>query len=552
MKLITMLGTGSYKNITYDVFGTSHYTCYFPAALAKALNPISVSVLLTNEARERHWNDFRAELKQQGFSSVEPIPIPSGVAENELWEIFNAITDHVDEEEEVIFDITHSYRSIPIIILLSIAFLKVVKNCRLKGLYYGAYDAKISTGDGMEIAPAFDLTPFIVMLDWIQGAYDFKNYGEAGMLADILQKIQKKAILESKGEIPSLGSLGSSILNITRTLKLNRTRELVSALNTFIRILERKDIITDQIGRFAAPMLLLLDHIRESFSSLIEGDFTTQAVNLVAWHVAHGNNLQAISYMRELIVSKTMLELMQMDEKDQYCLEKRQDAEQLLNRLSRQQKSSLLVPRLWSRISQLRNDMNHCGFRQDCAPASGIVNKMERLLAEFTYVVYNRDLWLEILEKQKNSEVRILLSPLGLSPGVLFTVLKVLKPHKLVVVTTRVQEKNIANICGEAGYSGACFVYTVEDPFTSFKQGADFCKKIQAQLERWEVNKADLMVNITGGTTALQFLVQQAAEHFSGIFNCRVTLYAAIDRRARTEQEKEPYVLGEVIALTNN
>lgn len=60
-----------------------------------------------------------------------------------------------------------------------------------------------------------------------------------------------------------------------------------------------------------------------------------------------------------------------------------------------------------------------------------------------------------------------------------------------------------------------------------------------------------VIVNITGGTTAMQYVAQQVAQEYrwGGI---EIELIALIDRRPPAEQVKNPYVPGEIIYLKDN
>jgi hypothetical protein len=46
--------------------------------------------------------------------------------------------------------------------LLAAAFLRSAKGIRLRALLYGAYDAREN-----DVAPVFDLTPFLDLLEWM-------------------------------------------------------------------------------------------------------------------------------------------------------------------------------------------------------------------------------------------------------------------------------------------------------------------------------------------------------------------------------------------------
>src|SRR5215813_14716663 len=118
MKLLSFLGTGNYSQVRY-VWGQHAYdTDLFPEALAVWLMPSQVLMLLTKEAKQhQNWTNLQARLA----GKVEPtaIDIPSGKSEAELWQIFEKLTGCLDEGDEVVFDVTHAFRSLPILTLLA-------------------------------------------------------------------------------------------------------------------------------------------------------------------------------------------------------------------------------------------------------------------------------------------------------------------------------------------------------------------------------------------------------------------------------------------------
>jgi CRISPR-associated DxTHG motif protein len=44
------------------------------------------------------------------------VDIPEGRSEQELWEIFDRVASAVDEGDTILLDITHAFRSIPMIV----------------------------------------------------------------------------------------------------------------------------------------------------------------------------------------------------------------------------------------------------------------------------------------------------------------------------------------------------------------------------------------------------------------------------------------------------
>src|SRR5579875_3871356 len=56
-------------------------------------------------------------------------------AEN-MWEVFGLLADNLDENDDVVFDITHSFRTFPYLTLLAASFLRVARHVNVRHIYY--------------------------------------------------------------------------------------------------------------------------------------------------------------------------------------------------------------------------------------------------------------------------------------------------------------------------------------------------------------------------------------------------------------------------------
>ena len=71
---------------------------------------------------------------------VTRVEIPEGKSEAEIWEIFNIVFGSLEREDEVVFDITHAFRSIPMLAIVILNYAKMMKKVTLSGIYYGAFE----------------------------------------------------------------------------------------------------------------------------------------------------------------------------------------------------------------------------------------------------------------------------------------------------------------------------------------------------------------------------------------------------------------------------
>jgi hypothetical protein len=106
-------------------------------ALCQHYLPDEVILFVTEEAKAKNLPDVTDAL---GSQKVTIIDIPVGKSEAEIWQIFSLVTGAVHPDDEIVFDITHGFRS-SLYALLSIAYLREICPFTLAGVVYGAFDA---------------------------------------------------------------------------------------------------------------------------------------------------------------------------------------------------------------------------------------------------------------------------------------------------------------------------------------------------------------------------------------------------------------------------
>ena len=388
--LLTTLGTTKYTETVY-FFGEQRAdkTCYVAKALCQLFEIDRVVLLLTEEARATHWNCLQDCLP----SHVEKIAraIPEGKTEAETWEIFDVLVDSIEPNTQLLFDITHAFRSIPVLMLLGAALLRKAKNVEIQGLYYGLYR------HGQAETPIIDLTPAIRLLDWLTASDKFISTGSAVELGQLLDRVQRDFYRQQKPgkgdpRPTRLQGFGQAIRDISRSLELVRPVSLQEDLRKLQR--HSTEELAKEAGQFAKPLGLLLQSIQDSYSQLAlpaEKAADPQAqvqkhFQLLRWYVEKRLTTQAILLAREWVVSALCLcegiqnylerEARQGIEHQLGSLIPRE--EQLLGDLpatgsliQHQEQLQSLPPiaahvpdvqqlaKLWSRLSEYRNDVAH-------------------------------------------------------------------------------------------------------------------------------------------------------------------------------------------------
>lgn len=193
-----------------------------------------VKILCTEQSSVNQWCNGQDELllscleklrsqpeyEKICFGSAE-VKMPCGKNKDELWEIFEKLLECVDEGDEVYIDVTHGFRSLPMLMLVAVPYLRLLKKVDVKAITYGAFEAKNADGS----VPVFDLTDFITLMDWTNAARNFVNYGRFDDCRKLLDRANKDILRETRGqdaEASLCREISKSVDDFTRKIEQNR------------------------------------------------------------------------------------------------------------------------------------------------------------------------------------------------------------------------------------------------------------------------------------------------------------------------------------------
>lgn len=395
MKVITFLGVGTYDKVTYVWDNRTHTTELFPEALGIWLQQdmTEMLVLLTEAAKNsRHWKRLQERLA--GKVRLTPQHIPSGQNEKELWQIFDTLTTSLSTGDEIVFDITHAFRSIPILALLAVTFLQTAQDVQMKHLLYGAYDAREKETNR---APVFDLTPFLSLLKWVTATDQFIQTGNGQALAKLVPVDAPQPVQE----------LGANIKAIAESLHLLRP---MGVMDEAAQLSHRIAAATPTIGQTVPPLATLLRSVHDvygRFGLTNPTDYHNHAkaalqqqLQMVEWYYKKGQIVHALSLAREWIPSLLCYHF-GLDPMERTY---REDMELLLiggrvkdhssgkivkesPRLSEWSKvplgRQLQLQSLWTgelNLTSLRNDVLHAGFHKNPKDPSTVVDETTKVI----------------------------------------------------------------------------------------------------------------------------------------------------------------------------
>ena len=378
--ILTSLGTSDYHQVTYEHNGKRCCTNMLPQALAEWFSPTEMIVLLTPEAEtHQNWQCLR-----DAVPCCRPVQIPRGQTEDELWEIFDTITRNVGESGDIIFDITHAFRSLPTLVLLAAAYLKEARSLNLQGILYGAFAAN---ADG--VAPVFDLTPFLSLLEWAVAANRFVETGDCkplgGLLKDTHERLRHACQVPGDGPLPTqLQTCGNRLDDLSRALALARPKDVAESSKMLLGALRSGN---NELTMYARPFTLLADKIGSQFAQFELGDLQAQR-ELIQWYACRTRILETVTLAREWLISWTAWQL-RCEKRERNDVEKAvnafthgdKDVDDLVDAVSLL-RQSLLLKNVWKQVSDLRNDAAHCGFRKNPRPARKLAFKALKVVEQ--------------------------------------------------------------------------------------------------------------------------------------------------------------------------
>jgi hypothetical protein len=139
----------------------------------------------------------------------------------------------------------------------------------------------------------------------------------------------------------------------------------------------------------------------------------------------------------------------------------------------------------------------------------------------------------------------VLFSPLGFNYGVLYSALLLVRPSRVVIVTSKQAIIHLHPALDAAKFFHSKFeaeTHMLDDPFGGFEEGRLLARLLAASAGTQNV------VNLTGGTAVMQDCMHSISDYLRAADKTAREV-AVIDRRDSTEQKKTPLVVGELIEV---
>ena len=384
---LTFLGLTDYKETTYQFNSKLYCTNLFPLAFAEFFQFDQLKVVVTKESKDKHFGKLETQLKNK--LQLEDITVPSGESEKDLWDMFDRIVESIPPESQIVVDVTHGFRSMPILILAICVYLKTILKVQVSQIVYGAFDAR---NKETNVTPVFDLTPFLFLLDWTFAIDKFIKLGDADELSKLLQKAHQTPYRQREPEetdLPKkLKTLANLIDDVTVALNAIRPKE---ATEKTLAMVESMDVVAHEVEKWAKPFSATLNKAKVEYKPIAASEgslFSTIGMkaqfNMVKWYIEKRQFVQAITLAREWIISRVCL----LKDLNPVDMINRENITTMLGQLTHNLKTKQeiggdfkaipinKVAEVWASLVNARNDIDHAGMRAHPCPAKKLIKNI--------------------------------------------------------------------------------------------------------------------------------------------------------------------------------
>lgn len=331
---LSFLGTNKYLKCIYThpelseqkpsrYVQTATLRLFDAARDAEACNANVAYFFLTEEAKRLNWkksgcNDpddpsqpcegLESCIDNLGLRlNVEVKDIPRGENETELWEIFERVYGVIQKGDKITFDVTHAFRSIPMFALVILTYAKTLKEASIEKIYYGAFETLGTFQEAKSkpleerLAPIFDLTSFVYLLDWTVAVDRFFKTGDSSSIARLARDKALPILKSTKGQDQNAQEL-RRIADRLEELGGSLSTARLTKIGTVARLLAEK-LDTFKSVDLVKPFEPLLSRLKDKISSFQEEDPVRDGIHAAKWCLEHNLVQQGYTILQETVLT---------------------------------------------------------------------------------------------------------------------------------------------------------------------------------------------------------------------------------------------------------
>lgn len=433
-RLVTFLGLGNADHEPKTLYGratllTPSGNSYGPthmgdvATICEVQGPLHMVVLGTSDVHQvwfedgRFASDLRADLPSNTpMPTIEFVQIPHGETDDERWRFFDVLlhvlepdarADEASAPETVVVDFTRGFRSAPVFAASALAYSQAVRmrsdgaQPKLK-LIYGSYYFDKATKTATTTFQDYSL--LLQALAWNNALTGLMRYGRADELEALLRTRQAKIMSGSDRpkHPPPFARFASAAKAFADTLATSRVPHMITRTAAHLRtaVEDARPRLTADVpplGRALDNLVAHLDGL--SADRVISHEGIEANLRLVRQTIKFERFTEAIGLLREVVIDIFICDQLPPSAitqpatlQQQFKTERARLTERLGFAAFKTPKPAA-IPRIFSAIGQLRNDVQHCGYNPDPNSAHDIrknlhghLNSLEAVLNDRVFI----------------------------------------------------------------------------------------------------------------------------------------------------------------------
>ncbi len=306
----------------------------------------------------------------------------------------------MQEGDGVYFDITHAFRSIPMLVMVLINYAKFLKNIEVKSITYGNWESK----DSENYSPIIELIAFSNLQDWTSAANEFINFSDVDRLSQLTKNDLLPLLREFQGRdkpIEEIKKLNNNLPVFVDNIITCRGKEIFKN-EAGLRIIENLNSISKVVIKPLEPILFKLKDKIKAFNNT-KNHFN--GLHATKWCIDNHMYQQGYTILEETMINLVCDEI-QIDFNDRdnrmivsSCfkvikgkIEKShwtgilKEKSGLAQIIITKSKLVYLISDEFAEVVGIRNDINHAGFSNRDTKA----NKIKTNLAKIYQKVINK------------------------------------------------------------------------------------------------------------------------------------------------------------------
>ena len=231
---------------------------------------------------------------------IEEHDIEAGFSEEEIWDIFDTVYAKLQPDDQIYFDVTHAFRSIPLFSIVLFNYSKFMKETHLMSIMYGAFEKlgpafKVKEQPVDErVAPVIDLTNIARLQEYNQIASSLKDFGKAKLLKDAITANQESASDQTISNLAeSISELDEYIATID--LKELKSGKFIRKFRSYYKNIKKKN-------RLVKPISNILDELYKETADFVEENSYQNIEAAINWTIKHDMLMQAYPLAEEYII----------------------------------------------------------------------------------------------------------------------------------------------------------------------------------------------------------------------------------------------------------